>query len=125
MIMSCPRCNKPMKDRLVADEFLGEGSQVTVTGIRAGLCNHCGYQSMDADMMDEIEMFVKPLLSGAIGMRLLASRQITIDLGHSLHPSAIDIAGPSFQHGALMRQRMLEQQFDVMHGARELAEEAA
>ena len=77
----------------MTDEYVGSACKVTITGIRAGVCSHCGRQAVDADTLEEIEMFVGPLLGGQLGMRLLPSAHLTIDLGHSLHPSAIDIAG--------------------------------
>ena len=94
--MRCARCHKQMKERLVTEEFVGSQCQVTITGIPAGVCSYCGHQAMDAEALDEIQMFVQPLLSGGIGMRMLRTPHLTIDLGHSMHPSAIDIAGPSF-----------------------------
>jgi len=82
-----------MKERLVTNEFSGSDCQVTVTGVPAGVCSYCGRAAIDANAFDEIQMFVEPLLAGEIGMRMLRMPHITIDLGHSLHPSAIDIAG--------------------------------
>ena len=104
-MMRCQRCNKPMKERLLTDEFLGDSSRVLVTGIRAGICSYCGHQAADPNMLEEIEMFVKPLLGGGMGMHLLDAHEVTIDLGHSMHPSAIDIAGPSVQHQNLVKRR--------------------
>ena len=93
-MMCCQRCNKPMKERLVSNEFAGREYEVTVTGIPAGVCSYCGHRSVAVDAIDEIEMFLRPLLEGGIGMRLLRSSHLSIDLGNSLHPSAIDLAGP-------------------------------
>jgi len=88
-----------MKERLVTDEFTGSDCSVTVTGIPAGSCGHCGHQELDENALDEIQMFLRPLLAGGVGVRMLRTPQLTIDLGHSMHPSAIDIAGPSFPVG--------------------------
>ncbi|MCA1596537.1 MAG: hypothetical protein LC772_08970 [Chloroflexi bacterium] len=128
-MMCCQRCNKPMKERLVSDEFSGREYEVTVTGIPGAVCSYCGQHAVVDDAIDEIEMFLRPLLEGGVGMRLLRSSHLNIDLGNSLHPSAIDLAGPYVPAQPARRQSRLPRPADA--GAElavstvALAEEAA
>ena len=122
-MMRCQQCNRLMKERLVTDEFVGTATRVRVTGIRTGLCSQCGRQAVDSELLEEIEMFLSPILGGGIGMQMLDTPEITIDLGHSMHPSAIDIAGPS-DHGRWIHS--FESPASLLSGSGlELAEEAA
>jgi YgiT-type zinc finger domain-containing protein len=120
----CQQCGKPMKERTVADRFVGREFQVTVAGIPAAVCGSCGYQVVDADLMEEVEMFVLPLVAGNLGMRMLETSHLTVHLGDPTQPGALALASSPFRPIALADDTAPDATF-LDAGARSLAEEAA
>ncbi|GAC1365833.1 MAG: hypothetical protein NVSMB3_14440 [Acidobacteriaceae bacterium] len=109
----CRRCTKPLKERAVSDTFRGMGRRVTVAGIPAIVCAHCGYRAVHADTLDEIEMFVRPMLSGGVGMRLLEIEEVTIDLGHPQYGTGTDISDRPFPEGPVIEVASVPNSFEL------------